>query len=323
MTGITDGLTLGRSSVKATCVLAVDLDHDIDAAYWMQSLIRPTIAIRTSEARYHFCWVLTDQIAVPEATRFLVAMAYRLNGDPCFATVAQAIRLPGFINQKYGVAVTLAVPPDTPARAYSDTQLSLGLDVDLVTAHLRSKFPALDEKLRVPNSVTQDHLLLDLQSALAFISADDYAVWIKVTAALHSVGEEAYDIWDKWSQSSSKYDEKIMRPKWNSFGKGSHRSSVSASSVFFLASQAGWSNPGYRYTGKVSIDSLTERYVGRLIAQRMEADFAAIRVGSGGKESFRLLEWDSLKYADLDNSARRDRVERHLKKLIVELGESS
>lgn len=320
MTGRTTAGGFGRESVNGTWALAVDLDYDVEMTEWAESLIKPTFAINTSGARYHFCWILKDVLGNVEAKPFLMAMAHRLDGDPCFAHSAQAVRLPGFVNQKYGTTVSLAIAP-SDSRCYTDVQISLGLDVELVTACMRSSVPPLDQNLNLPKSIPQAHLLADLSDALNYVGSDDYEQWIKVTAALHSVGSEAYDLWEKWSRTSTKYDEKIMRGKWDSFAKGSGGSSVSASSIFFLAARAGWRNPGHRHATKTfSADSLTERTVGRMIAEKMELDFASIRIGSGEKETYRLLEWDGLKYADLDNSARRARIEHHLKNLVAEIG---
>jgi hypothetical protein len=321
MVGQTPVGGISRENVSGTWTLAVDLDHEVDMLQWTNSLIRPTFAVETSEGRYHFAWVLKDPISNIEAKRFLIAISCRLDGDPCFAHSAQAVRLPGFVNLKHGREATLAISAD-PLRCYTAAQISLGLDVDLVTACMRSSFPPLDRNLNLPKAIPQEHILADLTDALNYVAADDYEQWIKVTVALHSVGPEAYEIWDKWSQKSEKYDEKIMRKKWDSFGKGSSGNSVSASSIFFLAARAGWSNPGYRKEMRdFSAESLTERSVGRMIAEKMGPDFASIRVGSGDKESYRLLEWDGDKYANLDNSVRRERVEHFLRGLIAEMGE--
>lgn len=321
MAGRATGGGLGRTNVDGTWALAVDLDYDVNMADWQDSLIKPTFAVNTSGRRYHFCWILTNVLSNVEARRFLIAIAHRLDGDPCFAHSAQAVRLPGFVNQKYGTTVSLALAP-SESRCYTDSQVSLGLDVELVTACMRSSLPPLDGNLVLPKSIPQESLLVDISDALKYIESDDYELWVKVTAALHSVGSEAYNLWDEWSRSSPKYDEKIMQRKWESFGKGDSGSQVSVSSIFFLAARAGWRNPGHRYdTKNLSAESLTERTVGRMIAEKMGTEFASIRIGSRDKETYRLLEWDGHKYEDLDNSARRAHVERYLKNLIAEIGD--
>ena len=320
MVGQTTGAGLGGENVHGTWALAVDLDHDTDIDEWADSLVKPTIAVETSNRRYHLCWILTEPMNNVEARRFLVAMTHRLGGDPCFAHSAQAVRLPGFVNQKYGTTATLAIAP-SDSRIYSDVKVALGLDVELVTACIRSSLPPLDRNLILPRSIPQDVLLADLSAALKYVESDDYALWVKVTAALHSVGEEAYDLWDEWSRSSTKYDEKIMRKKWESFGKVSSGSSASVASIFFLAQRAGWRNPGYRCeTKSFNAESLTDRTVGRMIAEKMALDFASKRVGSGEKEGYQLLEWDGLKYRVLDNPERRARIEQYLKDLVAEIG---
>jgi len=92
MVGQTTAGGIGRDNVNGTWGLAVDLDHDIDLSDWVNSLIKPSFAIRTSCGRYHLCWILLDALSNVEAKRFLMAMAHRLGGDPCFAHSAQAVR---------------------------------------------------------------------------------------------------------------------------------------------------------------------------------------------------------------------------------------
>lgn len=51
---------------------------------------------------------------------------------------------------------------------------------------------------------------------------DDYQAWINVGMALKQLSEPGFGLWDQWSRGSSKYDERAMRAKWDSFeaGKG-------------------------------------------------------------------------------------------------------
>lgn len=81
--------------------------------------------------------------------------------------------------------------------------------------------------------------LADLRSALACLDPDPYETWVQVGMAIHSTeAAEAFDLWDAWSQRSSKYNPAAQAAKWRSFhaGNGLH-----VESVFAWAMTAGWS----------------------------------------------------------------------------------
>jgi hypothetical protein len=62
----------------------------------------------------------------------------------------------------------------------------------------------------------------ELQSALAFLSADDYHQWVNFGNALKSIGVAGYQLWDEWSRRSDKYDANQMGHKWRSFKTGTY-----------------------------------------------------------------------------------------------------
>ncbi|MBF0383614.1 MAG: bifunctional DNA primase/polymerase [Magnetococcales bacterium] len=85
----------------------------------------------------------------------------------------------------------------------------------------------------------------DLRVALAFIDPDDYHTWIKIGMALHSIGttDQVYDLWDQWSQGSKKYDASEIPQKWSSFKKDKD-DRLNRESIFHIAKEHGWENPG-------------------------------------------------------------------------------
>jgi hypothetical protein len=78
----------------------------------------------------------------------------------------------------------------------------------------------------------------ELQSALAFLSADDYHQWVNFGNALKSIGAAGYQLWDEWSRRSDKYDANQMGHKWRSFKPGAYN----IESIFHEAMAAGWLN---------------------------------------------------------------------------------
>lgn len=68
----------------------------------------------------------------------------------------------------------------------------------------------------VTTTTLSDEEVLDIRSALIYVKADAYDVWLNVLMALKSTGadEQAYAIADEWSRRSNKYTAEGMRQKW-------------------------------------------------------------------------------------------------------------
>lgn len=83
----------------------------------------------------------------------------------------------------------------------------------------------------------------DLADMVRYITGyDDYAIWVRVGMALHHAsGGTALEVWDQWSQQSSKYVRSELPRKWNSFGKGSQ--AVTIGTLAYYAEQSGWKQP--------------------------------------------------------------------------------
>ena len=86
--------------------------------------------------------------------------------------------------------------------------------------------------------------LQEAAEALEFLDADDYEQWIQAGMALHAtdLGDLAYQVWVEWAQKSSKFDHKIQRARWLSFGKNKDVG-VTIKTLFARAQQEGWVNP--------------------------------------------------------------------------------
>ncbi|MFS2112716.1 DUF5906 domain-containing protein [Herbaspirillum frisingense] len=87
-----------------------------------------------------------------------------------------------------------------------------------------------------------------LESALAYIPADDYHSWIKVGMAVYSVlGDAGFAVWDYWSSKSDGYGgQEDCRKHWKSFGSGVK---VTEATIYRLAIDAGWKQPAPAKTG--------------------------------------------------------------------------
>jgi hypothetical protein len=85
----------------------------------------------------------------------------------------------------------------------------------------------------------------ELESALGVLPADDYHQWLQVGMALHGTQDRVwgFQVWDLWSQKSSKYDSSTMAHKWASFRAERLQTGVTYRSIFKWAQELGWQSP--------------------------------------------------------------------------------
>lgn len=80
--------------------------------------------------------------------------------------------------------------------------------------------------------------IADLTCAMKHLDPDPYETWLHVGMALHSTdAQEAFGIWDTWSQRSPKYSHDALVRKWHSFNSGN---GLNVESIFAWAMAAGW-----------------------------------------------------------------------------------
>jgi putative DNA primase/helicase len=79
-----------------------------------------------------------------------------------------------------------------------------------------------------------------IASALSAIPADDRDIWFTVGAILKDQ-PGGRDLWDRWSQSSPKYDADDQERVWRSIGTSTRRATIAT--LFHLAQQHGWRPP--------------------------------------------------------------------------------
>lgn len=94
----------------------------------------------------------------------------------------------------------------------------------------------------------------DIENALRWIPADDYEKWVQIGMALKDkYGDHGFTYWDRWSQTSHKYNPKGMRSKWASF----KNSGISIATVFGYAQENGYINvPPEPDTSMINIDNI-------------------------------------------------------------------
>lgn len=63
---------------------------------------------------------------------------------------------------------------------------------------------------------------------------EEYGAWVDVGMALSELGAAGFELWDKWSQRSAKYDPEVCAAKWESFEPGN---GITLASLFHWAKE--------------------------------------------------------------------------------------
>lgn len=63
---------------------------------------------------------------------------------------------------------------------------------------------------------------------------EDYFTWVNVGIALKTLGDEGFELWDKWSQKSSKYDKDALEYRWERFSPNE----ITIATIFHYAYKA-------------------------------------------------------------------------------------
>jgi P4 family phage/plasmid primase-like protien len=318
LAGFCDGKSHGDNNIMHTWAICVDFDNGLPEFLRENPLVKPSILIETSFARFHAAWVLDAYCGPDEVRPVLKAMADRLGGDFAYAKPSQLIRLPGFENTKRAVKAVLLKSTD-PMKAYSLDYLKQAFDFDLVISRIQHAVPAFNSALQVPK---EDHkaenVAEDAKAALQYLTgfAEDYLSWLKILMALVPLGTVGMTLADAFSQKSTKYDPEDFKKKWHAIQKSPGK----VATIFLEAQRLGWKNPGYRHTEGGAKQIVTSRELGRMIAARLGGGYAVILLDTTPKPTF--LAWDGVVYKPVSPTQRRQIVEQVGAEVIASLWEA-
>jgi len=177
--------------------------------------------------------------------------------------VALVGRLSDYPGLDFKSGAAFVVGPGSQHASGRPYQIAYGSpeDIDMVP-------DALLDLLRVPErhradlgGKTVDVNELELAEMLAHVRGfDDYEVWVKIGMSLHhATGGAAFDLWDRWSQQSAKYDPDEMNAKWHSFGRSANP--VTLGTLVHYAEEGGYIQPVTFTPGKEFTFETPEEYL--------------------------------------------------------------
>lgn len=275
--GLTRDENYTVQNFNGSWAVGVDFDNGLHELCKPGQPLAPTLTIETSPGRFHCIWVLDKFMTPEEMNRLAKAMADRLGGDMAFARVNQMIRVPGYVNQKYGEPVLMRHDLANQ-ETYEYAWLWKAIDADLYEAGVKAMQPKLNHTTKNALRDKPEIVLKHLESALDHLKtrghAEKYEDWIKTMLNLAPLGTQGHDLALRFSQDSAKFDQREFERKWENLQK---TNTGSISTVFAMAQQEGWSNPGWSEAeGGESSRAPSEREFGFEIAREMVAGVAAI-----------------------------------------------
>lgn len=320
MAGYSDGNGFANSNVMHSWAISVDFDNGLPDMIITNPLLGPSLLIRTSEGRFHCVWIIDRApCSVDEMKLLTRAMAERLGGDASFAKPSQLIRLPGFVNKKYGTLVEL-MEQSNPTKAFDVDFLKDAFDVPLVANSMRGAHRRLNANLELKKTeVNEQELIEDLESAIPYLEsyADDYDKWILILMALVPLGEKGRELAEQFSRLSPIYEQQEFDRKWQQIQNNPGQ----VATIFMIAMKNGWKNPGFRNVSSVDTQTLTDREFGRMIATKMRETHAVVERISGDKRKLVLCLWDKSAYRHLDLTACRNAIEKAGNEIVADLFE--
>lgn len=231
----TDGAGRKAENIKRIRAVWNDCDHGIPDSY----PLAPTFRVNSSEGKVQDYWLPQDNMPFDKHSALLDTLVAKHNGDKGAKGLPRVLRVPGFLNWKYGKPwlVQLEI---MSGDAYTTDEIvkafpAIGAKSKIVVAGQDFALPAL-----LSRNTTKYRMSLDeLASDLGTLSADPREDWISYGIAIkRDFGEDGWSVWKKWSETSELYDAHDARVKWDGFDVSEREGQITCGTIRHLAKEA-------------------------------------------------------------------------------------
>lgn len=224
----TDGQGRKTENIMRVRAVWLEADRGDEPALPME----PHITVESSPGKYHR-YVLVNDAPIAEFAAVEQRLVDDYGSDPNAKDVARVLRLPGFFHRKN---------PDQPFM----TRIVDGSgEPPWAWEKVKEMFPPVEHvresgHVELPAPGTPLVNVAEIASAMLVIDPDmGYQDWLLVGMALHSTGagQEAFELWDRWSQGGRLYRMGECAYRWGTF---SQNGGVTVRTLFDMAWKAGW-----------------------------------------------------------------------------------
>lgn len=190
----------GRKAENVTRIRAVFVDLDGAPLPPVLKKPLPHIVVESSPKRWHAYWRVNgmplDAKEYREVQRQLVR---KFKSDPAIVDLPRVLRLPGFVHQK-GKPFNVRIHKVFNGKPFKAAVFAVKKSKQEETAAKRST-------TREPADLIIVNIALDL------IPSDDYKTWFEIGCAI-AHEDLGFEVFDRWSRKSDKYDKEICELKW-------------------------------------------------------------------------------------------------------------
>ena len=209
--------------------------------------------MRRQDFHFHRYWIVSDDWPTDHEGRSDFANVMRrmvesYGSDKNAKDLPRVLRVPGYLNRKNGAPHLVRIVALSGKR--------------YTRAEICDAFPPVVEKsTKVVAPFTGAAIETDadrIRDALLYIDNDHRDTWMRIGMALKAeLGDAGRSLWDEWSRSSSKYDERGQNTAWASFKR---EDGVTIGTLFHEAKQGGWKDDNYNgYFVPVAVDKVEQR----------------------------------------------------------------
>ncbi|MEK6594166.1 MAG: AAA family ATPase, partial [Pseudomonadota bacterium] len=113
-----------------------------------------------------------------------------------------------------------------------------------------------------------------MRAAIKHIPADKRPLWLQVGGGLHHTDQKiGREVWDEWSQQSSKFDARDQDDTWHGFNAERDKPATLAT-IFKLAREHGWTAGGaitYRCVANIEAEAIAWLWLNKIALGKMTA----------------------------------------------------
>ena len=238
----------GQTKAKITHVRALFADFD-EGPPSREPALPPSIIIQSSPGKLHYYWLTAapEEITLFEFSRFQDAIASEYGADKACKDLPRVLRLPGLYHLK-GEPHLVRKIGGNGAR-YTRAQLETLID-NRDTTPAQPDQPTSRNQSQVAETAFEPprHIVEDALNHLSADECDPYMDWLQVGMTLHHWSQghfDAWEIWDRWSAQSNRYDDDKTDEKWKSFGGKKQGRPKTINTLFAYARKHGWDDKEY------------------------------------------------------------------------------
>jgi hypothetical protein len=231
----TDGK--GRRTTESIVRVRAVWQED-DDGYAGEFPLTPSMVIESSPGHFHRYWIVsddwpTDDQGKADFANVMRRMVESYGSDKNAKDLPRVLRVPGYLNRKNGAPHLVRIVTLSGKR-YTRAQICAAFP------------PVVEKSEKVVAPFTGAAPKTDtnrIRDALQYINNDSCDTWMRIGMALKAeLGDAGRSLWDEWSRSSSKYDERGQNTAWTSFKR---EDGVTIATLFHEAKQAGWKDDNY------------------------------------------------------------------------------